>query len=89
MSGAGKATVRLFARLSELAGVRETEVELGEGLTAGDVFGLLCRRYPDLAGMEGVLVFALNAEYVTPDHPVRDGDELALIPPVSGGLRAL
>ncbi len=85
---AAKARVRLFARLSELAGTRETEVELGEGLTAGDAYALLCRRFPALAGLERSLMFAVNAEYVTPDHPLRDGDELALIPPVSGGCHA-
>lgn len=89
MNGAGKATVRLFARLSELAGAREVEVELGEGLTAADVYALLTRRYPALAGFENRLMYAVNAEYVSPDHPVRDGDEVALIPPVSGGSRAI
>ena len=39
-----KATVRLFARLAELAGTREAEVELGEGLRASDVYTLLCSR---------------------------------------------
>ncbi len=80
-----KAKVRLFARLSELAGTRETEVEMGEGLTAGEVYALLCRRYPALAGLDGSLMYSVNAEYVPPDHPLRDGDEIALIPPVSGG----
>jgi molybdopterin synthase catalytic subunit len=80
-----RATVRLFARLSELAGTRVAEVELGEGLTAGDAFRALCQRYPDLADFEDSLMFAVNAEYVQADHPLRDGDELAIIPPVSGG----
>ena len=85
----GKAKVRLFARLSELAGARETEVELGEGLTVGDVFEALAREYPALAGLRGSVMFALNAEYVSRDQPVRAGDEVALIPPVSGGARAV
>ena len=85
----GKARVRLFARLSELAGARETEVELGEGLTVGDVFEALAREYPALAGLRGSVMYALNAEYVSPDQPVRAGDEVALIPPVSGGARAV
>jgi molybdopterin synthase catalytic subunit len=83
-----KARVKLFARLSELAGTRETEVELGEGVTTGDLYAILCRRYPSLAGMEQIVMFAVNSEYVTPEHPVRDGDEVALIPPVSGGAHA-
>ena len=80
-----KAKVRLFARLAELAGTRETEVELGEGLSAVDAFRLLCERFPGLAKASSSLLYAVNAEYVTPEHPLRPGDELALIPPVSGG----
>ena len=84
-----RARVRLFARLSELAGTRETEVELGEGLSVGDAYRLLCQRYPDLADYSHSLMFAVNAHYVSPEHPLADGDELALIPPVSGGARAV
>ncbi len=88
MTGAGKARVRLFARLAQVAGTREAEVELGEGLTAGDAYRALCRRFPGLAALGGTLMYAVNTEYVAPDHRLRDGDELALIPPVSGGAGA-
>jgi molybdopterin converting factor small subunit len=64
-------------------------VDLGEGLTAADAYAVLCRRHPELAGLENSLMYAVNAEYVRPEHPLRDGDELALIPPVSGGVRAV
>jgi molybdopterin synthase catalytic subunit len=80
-----KAKVRFFARLAELAGTRETEVELGEGLSVAEAFRALCRRFPELADHADSLMYAVNAEYVTADHPLRAGDELALIPPVSGG----
>ena len=83
------ANVRLFARLADLAGTRESRVELGEGLTAAGVFGVLVQRYPSLKGFETIVRFAVNSEYVPASHPVRDGDEVALIPPVSGGSRAL
>ncbi|MCH7953536.1 MAG: molybdopterin converting factor subunit 1 [Chloroflexi bacterium] len=83
------AKVRLFARLAELAGTREAEVELGEGLTAAGVFDVLVQRYPSLAGFEAIVRFAVNSAYVPASHPVRDGDEVALIPPVSGGSRAV
>lgn len=81
--------VRLFARLSELAGTREAELEVGEGLSAEEAFRLLCRHYPHLADYGSTVMYAVNAEYVPPHHPLREGDELALIPPVSGGGRAL
>ncbi len=51
-----KARIRLFARLSELAGTRETEVELGEGLTARDAYEVLCGRYPGMAGLDHVFL---------------------------------
>lgn len=84
-----KARVRFFARLSELAGTRETEVELGESLTARDAYQALCGRYPAIAGLDHILMYAVNGEYVSHSHPLRDGDELALIPPVSGGANAV
>jgi molybdopterin converting factor subunit 1 len=83
-----KARVRFFARLAEAAGTRETEVELGEGLSVGDAFRLLCQRFPELADHADSVMYAVNAEYVPPNHPLEAGDELALIPPVSGGGRA-
>lgn len=78
-------TVRLFARLAELAGTREMELDIGEGLTAADAYRLLARDKPALAGFESSLAFARNQEYVSKDTPLTPGDELALIPPVSGG----
>jgi molybdopterin synthase catalytic subunit len=78
-------TVRLFARLAEIAGTRETTLEIGEGLTAADAFGVLAQRYPKMVGFGGSLLYARNQEYVDPDTPLAPGDELALIPPVSGG----
>lgn len=84
-----KAKVRLFARLSELAGAREVEVEVGEGLAAGDVYRALCEEFPALGGLNGTIRFAVNGEYAEAPHPVGAGDELALIPPVSGGSGAV
>src|SRR3989338_9714365 len=80
-----KAKVRLFARLADLAGTRETELELGEGLSVAEAFRVLCQRFPEMADHAGSLMYAVNAEYVSPDHPLRAGDELAPIPPASGG----
>jgi molybdopterin converting factor subunit 1 len=84
-----KAKVRLFARLGELAGTRELEVEVGEGLSAADVYQALCESFPALRGLNGTLRYAVNGEYAEASHPLGEGDELALIPPVSGGSRAL
>lgn len=72
--------IRLFAGLRERAGRPELELELPDGALVQDAL----RAVDDLA--DGVpLVLAVNREYAAPDHPLHAGDELALIPPVSGG----
>ncbi len=81
--------VLLFARLAELAGTREVDLDIGEGLTAADAYRLLVQRDGSLAGFESSLAYAVNREYVGAETPLSDGDELALIPPVSGGADAV
>jgi molybdopterin synthase catalytic subunit len=73
--------VMLFAALRELAGGAELELELEQGARVGDVWG----RMPELGVEPEGLLYALNKEYVDPDRELADGDELAVIPPVSGG----
>ena len=83
-----KLSVRLFAMLRESAGADSLEIELEEGATAGDALARL-RDSPGLAGLERMPVrLAVNREYVDPGTELHRGDELALIPPVSGGARA-
>jgi molybdopterin synthase catalytic subunit len=71
-------SVRLFAGLRERAGVARLEVDGVERVD--EVWAKL-----DLGDEPAGLLYALNREYVSRDAPVRDGDEVALIPPVSGG----
>lgn len=73
-------TVRLFAGLRERAGLGTTELELPEGAVAGDVWALL-----DLGERPPGIAFAVNRAYASEDASLADGDEVALIPPVSGG----
>ena len=75
-----KVRVRLFAVLRERAGRDELELELPEGACVGDALA----QVRDLAGAMPV-VMAVNRDYADPDAPLRPGDEIALIPPVSGG----
>jgi molybdopterin synthase catalytic subunit len=72
--------VRLFAGLRERVGMGENELELPEGAQARDVWDAL-ELGPEPAG----LAYAVNRQYVDRDHGLEDGDELAIIPPVSGG----
>ena len=81
--------VRFFARLADIAGTREAELEIGEGITAAAALDLLARRYPGMDQAAGSVMYAVNAEYVNAAHPLQPGDELALIPPVSGGAGAV
>lgn len=78
-----RVTVRLFAQLRELAGRREVEVELPEGARVRDAIAAL----GDVASGLPV-VMAVNREYADESAPLAPGDELALIPPVSGGAQA-
>jgi len=74
--------VRLFAALRERAGADALELELPDGACVADALAAPAVR--DLAG-DLSLVLAVNREYAAPDAPLSAGDELALIPPVSGG----
>jgi molybdopterin converting factor subunit 1 len=80
--------IRLFAVLRERAGRETIELELDDGATVADVLRTLRERGPlsDLIGNLPVLM-AVNRDYATPGTALRHDDELALIPPVSGGAR--
>lgn len=80
-----RVTVRLFAMLAEAAGRRELAVTVPAGSRVRDVAAALARRVPALAPWVDRVSYALNMEYTQPDAAVADGDEVALLPPVSGG----
>ena len=77
--------VRLFAIQRELAGTREVQLDLADGGSVQDAWVALVARYPALAPGRAFVRFARNADYAEPDTRLTDGDELAVIPPVSGG----
>ena len=79
-------TVQLFANLAETCGARQIELcDLPQPLTAALVLDAFVDRFPQVDGMRDSIMFAVNAEYVSADHLVSVCDEVALIPPVSGG----
>ena len=78
-------TVRLFARLHDIAGASELPREISAGSTIAAVWRELTRDYPRLADYERSVSSALNADYARMDAEVHDGDEIAFLPPVSGG----
>jgi molybdopterin converting factor subunit 1 len=77
-------SVRLFAGLRERAGAGAIEVELPDGARAADVLAAMAQT-PVGALEPGQCIVAINREYARADDPVRATDEVALIPPVSGG----
>ena len=79
------AHVRLFAGLHQLVGERELEMQLPDGATIEQLRDKLGDLYPAVQAFLPTLVCAVDEEYVPPEHVLRDGDHVALIPPVSGG----
>jgi molybdopterin synthase catalytic subunit len=77
--------VRLFAIQRELAGAREVALALPPRATIEIAWAALVERHPILAPGRAAVRFARNGEYTDPDTVLADGDELAIIPPVSGG----
>jgi molybdopterin synthase catalytic subunit len=73
-------TVKLFAGVRERAGARERVLELSDGARLGDVWAAL-----DLGAEPTGLLYAHNKAYAPPEQELAEGDEVALIPPVSGG----
>jgi sulfur-carrier protein len=78
-------TVRVFARLREIVGASEMRRPIGAGWTVRNVWRALAHEYPPLAEFEPSISAAVNAEYARMESPVSDGDEVAFLPPVSGG----
>lgn len=79
-------TIRLltFGIARDICGGAELELDLPEGATVGQLREQLLRRYPRLLDLRAIAI-AVNSEYARDDQPLRPDDEVALIPPVSGG----
>lgn len=79
---------RLFAMFRELLGKDRLELELEDGATVSRLLAKIKEEFPGLEDLSDSLMVAVNAEYVTPEFKLKEGDEVALIPPVSGGACA-
>jgi molybdopterin converting factor subunit 1 len=80
-----KVRTRLFAAFREGCGRSELPLELPEGARVADALAQVGRLCPSVAATLDQAMLAVNHEYVGRDLQLHDGDELALIPPVSGG----
>ena len=78
-------TIRLFARLREIAGSGELQRPLPAAATAQGAWDALAQEFPALVQYRAVVSCAVNEQYARFDTPIADGDEVAFLPPVSGG----
>lgn len=80
-----RVTIRLFARLRDIAGAGELVREADAGATLEIIWKGLAREFHELERYTGSISGAVNEEYARMDARVKDGDEVAFLPPVSGG----
>lgn len=80
-----KIKLRLFAAVAQMAGRKEIELELPEGSTVRLLRQRFGKEYPRFKELSPSVMTSVNREYAGDDHPLTDGDEVAFIPPVSGG----
>ncbi len=78
-------TVRLFARLRDIAGSGELIRQVPDGSTARSLWDELAAEHAELSGYRDAISTAINEEYAKMDRVLAEGDEVAFLPPVSGG----
>ena len=77
--------VKLFAAYQEACGVPELQLEVERDAAVALVRDRLIEEHPQLTQWRDLTRFGVNLQFVEPDYPLRAGDEVVLIPPVSGG----
>ncbi len=82
-----KVKVKLFALYREKAGTGELWLDLPEGALVKDAIDALGNLFPGMKELLDRAFFALNKRYIQPEDPLKEGDELAVFPPVSGGAK--
>jgi len=80
-----KIKVRLFANLREVVGEREITITVPSGITVGYLNNEILKKYPRLKSFSNKFVTSVNCKVTTGDTIITSSDEIALLPPVSGG----
>jgi molybdopterin synthase sulfur carrier subunit len=80
-----RVTIRLFARLRDIAGRGELSRDVPPGARVTDVWQSLVSEFPEMARYDSSISSAVNADYAKMNTPLADDDEVAFLPPVSGG----
>jgi molybdopterin synthase sulfur carrier subunit len=78
-------TVKMFAAARDLVGGSEVKLEIQDGATVGELRSLLAEKYPPVAPLVARAMFAIDARYANDEDVVLATQEIACIPPVSGG----
>ncbi len=80
-------TVRaeFYSRLREIVGASTLELTLPDNATASDLIQQLFSKYPKLRDFQNSMLFGIGVEFVEKNHALRDGDVIAIMPPVQGG----
>ena len=81
----GEIQVLFFGAAADRAGVRRVEVPVSDRTNLAEIWPVLTEKHPGLAPMRDTLAFAVNGEYARLEDAISPGDEVAVLPPVSGG----
>ena len=80
-----KVRARFFAQLRDAAGFSELDVDLPERSTIADLLAQIYHTNPALRAHDKSMLFGIGVEFAKRNHTLRDGDEIAIMPPVQGG----
>lgn len=85
LTDSAKVTILLFAQYAETVGRSRVEISLPRGATVADLLAEFRRQVAEAAALPERLMCAVNLSHVLPGHQLRDGDEVAVLPPMAGG----
>lgn len=80
-----KVRLKFFGAIKEMMRMAQADLEVPAGATVSQLLAVLADQHPQTREFLPALAVAVNLEYASPDSPLKDGDEVGLIPPVSGG----
>jgi molybdopterin converting factor small subunit len=80
-----KVRAEFYSRLKEIVGARALDISLPKDASVNDLFEHLRESYPKLQDFEKSMLFGIGVEFVDRNHPLNEGDTIAIMPPVQGG----
>ena len=80
-----KVRAEFYSQLKEIVDASAIELSLPKNASVNDLFEQLKKRYPQLRDFERSVLFGIGVEFVDRNHPLNEGDTIAIMPPVQGG----